>query len=49
MTPEGLLGQRVTLTLDRVGTAGGFLAVEARPGAATVFLPARLLRPFRAS
>ena len=43
MTPEGLLGQRVTLTLDRIGTAGGFLAVEPRPGAATVFLPAREL------
>ncbi len=41
MTPEGLLGQRATLVLRRVGTAGGFVAVDDRPEAPTIFVPGR--------
>jgi predicted RNA-binding protein (virulence factor B family) len=43
MTPEGLLGQRATLGLRRVDGAGGLVAVDERPDAPTIFVPAREL------
>ncbi|MBK9033752.1 MAG: S1 RNA-binding domain-containing protein [Myxococcales bacterium] len=43
MTPEGLLGRRVTLTIHSVDAAGAWLAIADAPDAATVFLPAREL------
>jgi hypothetical protein len=45
MTPEGLLGRRVSLIVRRLDGTGGFLAVEDRPTAPTIFVPGRELPP----
>jgi predicted RNA-binding protein (virulence factor B family) len=39
MTPEELLGRRVTLPIRRFAAAGAFLAVDDDPGGATILLP----------
>jgi predicted RNA-binding protein (virulence factor B family) len=39
MTPEDLLGRRVTLRIRRFAAAGAFLAIEDGPGGDTILLP----------
>jgi predicted RNA-binding protein (virulence factor B family) len=39
MTPEDLLGRRITLRIRRFATAGAFLAIEDGPGGDTILLP----------
>ena len=43
MTPESLLGRRATLVLRKVDAAGGLVAVDDGPDAATIFIPRREL------